>query len=140
MLRGVADVNVFVSAALVPRGPSGQLLTAALDSRWQLVVSRHLLDEVRAVFGYERIRRRRPVEETNMFVADLGAIAELAPDAPPPWPAVTRDPKDDYLVALAQSAGVDALISGDVHLTELTNLAPPVVRPADFVAMVRAGR
>ncbi len=27
--------------------------------------------------------------------------------------AVTRDPKDDYLVALAREAGVDAIANGD---------------------------
>jgi predicted nucleic acid-binding protein len=108
--------------------------------RWQLVMSPQLLAEVRTVFGYERISRRRPVEETSLFIADLAAIAELVPDASQPWPPVTRDPKDDYLVAPAHSVAVDALISGDVHLTELTDLVPPVIRPADFLAMVQEGR
>jgi putative PIN family toxin of toxin-antitoxin system len=136
----VADVNVFISAALVTQGPSGRLINAALEGRWQLVVSPHLLAEVRTVFGYERISRRRPVAGTRRFVADLAAIAELVPDAPEPWPAVTRDLEDDYLVALAKSTGVDAIISGDAHLKELVDLVPPVMRPADFLAMVTAGR
>lgn len=140
MLRGVADANVFISAALVTQGPSGRLINAALEGRWQLVVSAHLLSEVRTVFGYERISRRRPVAETSLFLADLAAIAEVVLDAPQPWPAVTRDPKDDYLVALAKSTGVDAIISGDVHLKELVDLVPPVIRPADFLAMVAEGR
>lgn len=52
----------------------------------------------------------------------------------------SRDPKDDYLIALAQTAKVDALISGDVDLLVLTDLVPPVMRPADFLAMVDEGR
>jgi predicted nucleic acid-binding protein len=39
---------------------------------------------------------------------------------------VTADPDDDYLVALAVAAGADALVSGDVHLTELVD-APVIV-------------
>ncbi len=35
----------------------------------------------------------------------------VVPDAPEPWPAVTRDPKDDYLVALVQTIEVDAPIT-----------------------------
>lgn len=136
----MADVNVFVSAALVPPGPWGRLITAALEGQWQPVVSRHLLDELRSVFGYERISRRRPVAETSRFVADVTAVTELVSDAPQPWPAVTRDPNDDDLIALAISARVDAIISGDVHLTELTGLVPPVMRPADFLTLVIEGR
>ena len=56
------------------------------------------------------------------YLGDLRVTSEVVPDAPQPLPAVTRDPKDDYLVALAQSASGDALISGDPHLTELTDL------------------
>jgi predicted nucleic acid-binding protein len=40
-------------------------------------------------------------------------------------PSVTRDPKDDYLVALAREAGADSLVSGD---PDLTSLADPVLR------------
>jgi len=140
VLLGVADVNVFVSAALVPIGPSGRVLTAAVESRWRPVVSRHLLNEARTVFGYERIRKRRSVEQTSLFMAGLEVVAELLPDAPQPWPAMTSDPKDDYLIALAKSADVDAIISGDVHLTELVALVPPVLRPADFLALLDGGR
>ena len=136
MLRGVADVNVVVSAALVAEGPSGRLISAALDGEWQLVMSGHLLAEVRKVFGYERISRRRPVEQTTRYVAGLAAIAEVVLDAPEPWVPVTRDPKDDYLIALAKSASVDAIISGDDDLLVLTDLIPPVMRPSDILAVL----
>jgi predicted nucleic acid-binding protein len=37
---------------------------------------------------------------------------------PAETPPATRDPKDDYLVALARSEGVDAVVSGDGDLLE----------------------
>jgi len=140
VLRGVADVNVLVSALIGKRGPSAQLWIEARIGRWRLVVSPHLLAELDDVLHRERFRSRATVEEVDSYLADLRTNAELVPDALPPWPAVTRDPKDDYLVALARSAAVDALISGDVHLLELVNPVPPVLRPADFWAMFQEGR
>jgi predicted nucleic acid-binding protein len=48
-------------------------------------------------------------------------------------PAVsTRDPNDDYLLALARSAKVNVLVSGDRDLTDLANTQPPIETPAQF--------
>jgi predicted nucleic acid-binding protein len=50
--------------------------------------------------------------------------------------AVTRDPNDDYLVALAVAAQADALISGDRDLTDLQTPVP-ILTPRMF--LVRLG-
>ena len=47
--------------------------------------------------------------------------------------AVSRDPGDDYLVAVAQAANVDYLVSGDKDLTSLAAVVPPVLSPAAFL-------
>ena len=49
--------------------------------------------------------------------------AQLEPDPPNP-PRVSRDPRDDYLVALAVSVGADAVVTGDDDLLDLSD--PPV--------------
>jgi putative PIN family toxin of toxin-antitoxin system len=71
----------------------------------------------------EKFRPFLSLEEADEFVAAVIQAAELEQD-PPEVPPVTRDPKDDYLVALAISTGVDALVSGDDDLVQLA--APPV--------------
>jgi predicted nucleic acid-binding protein len=43
---------------------------------------------------------------------------------PLPHPAVCRDPRDDYLVALAVATHADAIVTGDHDLLELVE--PPV--------------
>jgi putative PIN family toxin of toxin-antitoxin system len=101
------------------------------------VVSPLLLAELEDVLGRKKFSRIT-ADETRRFVADIRSRAEVVPDAPEPWLAETRDPKDDYLVAFAREAGVDALVSGDVHLTELVDLLPPVMTPAAFLARVVA--
>lgn len=45
-------------------------------------------------------------------------------DDPSPQPDMTPDPGDDYLVALAQKADAQCILSGDAHLTELTDPKP----------------
>ncbi len=51
-------------------------------------------------------------------VSELHARTEVFDD-PVEVPVVGRDPDDDYLMALARSANVDALVSGDQDLTSL---------------------
>lgn len=46
---------------------------------------------------------------------------------------MSTDPDDDYLVELAESSRADFLVSGDRHLTDLSDLKPPVLTPRQFV-------
>jgi uncharacterized protein len=57
-------------------------------------------------------------EQVEDYVAAVRDRAELVPD-PDDVTQVSSDPDDDYLVALARAAGVDALESGDEDLTSL---------------------
>jgi uncharacterized protein len=55
------------------------------------------------------------------------------PRDPPPHPAVCRVPDDDYLVALARAARVDALVTGDRDLLVLEDIGAPVITPRALV-------
>jgi len=57
----------------------------------------------------------------------------LAEDPLPPHPAPCRDPDDDYLVALARAAVVDALLTGDRDLLELGDVGVAVITPRELV-------
>ena len=106
MIRVVIDANVLVSAALArdPAAPSVRAFDAPLDGRIEAVGCPALLGEVAAVLGRERLRRYLSIEEARRFVADLASVMTLVADPSPPYPAVCRDPGDDYLVALARAA------------------------------------
>ncbi len=130
--RAVADVNVFVSAARTPNGLCGRLLEAAIDGHWQPVVSMALFEELEDVLARPAFRDALGQEAADRFLAGLLAVAEWAPD-PEGAPAIsTRDPDDDYLLALARSAKVDVLVSGDRDLTDLIGTKPPIETPAQF--------
>ncbi len=42
-------------------------------------------------------------------------------------PSILRDPTDDYLVALAQTAGARAIVTGDRDLLDHAGLNPPAL-------------
>ena len=130
--RAVADVNVLVSAARTPNGLCGRLVEAAIDGRWQPVVSQMLFEELEDVLARPAFRDRIGQEAIDRFLAGLLAIAEWADDPRGPRHVLTRDPDDDYLLALAHAADVDVLVSGDRDLTDLAGTQPPIETPAQF--------
>ena len=136
MARVVVDPGVFVSALIAPKGTPAQLLDLLLEQRFELVVSPWLLAELTGVLLRDRFRRYVTIAEVRELVADLAAVATVLRDRPDPV-AVTRDPNDDYLVALAVAAQADALISGDRDLTDLQSPPVPVLTPRMF--LVRLG-
>lgn len=116
-MRVVLDCNVLVSARLSPAGASALLLRAAVEERFELIVSAQLLGELTDVLARKRFRRWFSAEEADAFVAALRLAATFVDD-PPAVVGVTADPDDDYLVALARAAHADYLVSGDRHLTQ----------------------
>jgi predicted nucleic acid-binding protein len=64
----------------------------------------------------------------------LGAAqdAAIASACSPVKPGLSPDPDDDYLIALARIAKADYLVSGDRHLTAISNPIPPVLTPREF--------
>jgi putative PIN family toxin of toxin-antitoxin system len=137
MRRVVADANVLVSAAIArsPQAPSVLTLDAALDGRAELVTSPLLLREIRSVLARQRLRKYVSADEATRFVADLAAQTTLLVDSPVPHPTVCRDPRDDYLVALAEASGAEAIITGDLDLLAIDpgELAVEVITPRQFV-------
>lgn len=117
-MRIVADTNVLVSALLTPSGGPGALIAAIDAGDVVLVASPALLDELDDVLARDRFRRWVSTEQVDAYLAAIKDRAELVPD-PGDVTAVSSDPDDDYLVALARAADVDALVSGDEDLTSL---------------------
>lgn len=130
--RAVADVNVLVSAARTPGGLCGRLLEAAVDGRWQPVVSDLLLGELEEVLLRPAFKDVLGQDAIDRFLEDLREIAEWAQDPERPDVSLPRDPDDEYLLALARSAEVDVLVSGDRDLTEIDDPDPPIETPAEF--------
>lgn len=135
MIRAVVDVNVFLSALISPGGVADRLLRHTANRQFELVMSPRL---VRTVMMRPRFRQYFTVEEAERLITDLWELALRVEDAEE-VPAVTRDPDDDYLVALTRSAAADVLVSGDRDLLAL-QADVEVISPREFVDHVDEGR
>ncbi|MEZ4596267.1 MAG: putative toxin-antitoxin system toxin component, PIN family [Chloroflexota bacterium] len=114
-------------------GAPARLLLALRAGAFELVASPALLAELREVLARPRIRRYVTADEAAAYVLAIERDAIVVDDPPPDDDTVAPDPDDAYLVALARSARVDALVSGDARVLELRGRLP-VTSPAEFLA------
>lgn len=96
-----------------------------------------LVAEVNKVLSRPRLQERLSEDARSAYLSDLAAFLDSVSD-PVVVPAATRDPKDDYLVALARENRVDWIVSGDKDLLEWEEQRPPVLPPAAFEALLRS--
>lgn len=137
-MRAVVDVNVLISGVLSAKGASAEILRASRDGLFELVVSELLLAELKRALGYPKLRRRIPPEKATAFANWVRDHATLAEDPASPPPVRSRDPDDDYLLALAISRRA-YLVTGDQDLLVLSDDLP-ILSPAQFTAELRETR
>lgn len=130
-MRAVLDPNVLISAMISPAGAPREIITAWTQGHFDLVASPLLLDELRDVLARPRFRRWVSAGTVAEYVKGLTDAATIIDD-PPVVPGLSPDPDDDYLIALARIAEADYLVSGDRHLTAISDPIPPVLTPREF--------
>lgn len=134
-MRAVLDVNVLVSA-VVAQGSPRQVLGRWRDGAFELVVSERLIGELTSTLAYAKVRTRVSLGEADRLLDLIRGSATIAHD-PEGSPRITsRDPADDYLIALAASTR-SVLVTGDADLLELRERIP-VMTPRDFLEHVGA--
>jgi uncharacterized protein len=136
VLRVVIDPGVLVSALISRVGTPAGLLRQWLEGAFDLLVSPALLAELEDVLSRSKFRRHFTDRQASAFIALLRERALEVADADDVDP-LTRDPADDYLVALARAAGADLLVSGDKHLTSLADPPVRVITPRDLLTRLR---
>jgi putative PIN family toxin of toxin-antitoxin system len=103
--------------------------------RCRLILSALVLAELDEVLRRPKFRRYLSEDAVRVFVTLVAGHGTLHQDAPT-RAALSPDPDDDYLLALAHAASTDYLISGDAHLTGLANTQPPVLTPRAFLDLL----
>jgi putative PIN family toxin of toxin-antitoxin system len=132
VLRVVLDPGVLVSAVLGSTGPPAELLDRWREGEFDMVASPALLGELEEVLLRPKFRHAALEDEVRTYVDALAREGVLILD-PEQIPAITVDPADDYLVALAAAAGADAIVSSDKDLTELVDPPVPVLTPRELL-------
>jgi len=135
-VKAVLDTNVLVSGLISEHGQPRQIVDARLGGRFTLVTSLYQVEELNHILAYPRIASRLRLEETEMILAALLSEAEVVPGLLQ-LPGVTRDPKDDAIVACAQEGGADFIVSGDQDLLVLDEYEGiRVVTPRQFIEIL----
>ncbi len=143
MIRALLDANIYISYLLAPDklGVVPTIIDAAEAGLYLPLVPSELLEELTvAVLVKKTLSARINDKDLRNFVALLSEIAEqLSPIGNDiPAPAITRDPKDDYLLTYAVVGQADYLVTGDHDLLVLDPVGPlRVVSPADFLISLR---
>lgn len=137
-MRAVVDVNVLISGVLSAKGPSAEILRGSRDGLFELLVSEMLLAELQRTLGYPKLRKRVPPEKAAAFANWVRGHATLAEDPASPPPVGSRDPDDNYLLALAISRRA-YLVTGDEDLLVLSDDLP-ILTPAKFATKLRESR
>jgi putative PIN family toxin of toxin-antitoxin system len=109
-LRVILDSNVLISALIATGSPPDLIYRAWRRKRFTLVTSGVQLLELRRASRYPKLRRLVPPSEFGALINRLhGAIVlnEL------PLVNLSRDPADNYLLAMAVAGEAEFLVTGD---------------------------
>ncbi len=129
-VRLVVDANIILSALI-----GGQLrwfIDVLANDDLDLLVSANMLEEIERVASRPYFRKYFPMEDVEEILAIIGRSSTMLKVALP-YEKICRDPKDDYLLALAKAAKADLLITGDDDLLVLKKHGKTrILKPAAF--------
>lgn len=114
VVRVVIDTNILLRAAWNPGGPSGRLYEGARHGTFRLVISPHIIRELRRGFFRPHVRRRYPLglREIAVFLEELRLLADLVPGDLAVH-AASRDPDDNPILACALEGGAQIVVTDD---------------------------
>lgn len=135
MIRAVLDTNVYVAALLSRHGNPARIMRALSDGAFDAVVCPSLMSEFEGVLARPKLAKRVSASDALPYLMWIERVAVLEGD-PSDTPAVSPDPGDDFILALAQEAGAQVIVSGDQHLLGLENTDVRVLSPAAFAALL----
>ena len=118
----------------------GAILAEMLAGRFTLLFAVGIAEEIReTVAERPHLSGRITSQDVQSLITSLDGIAEEIPRIPEPYPAVSRDRKDDFLIAHAVLGGADFLVSWDRDLLDLGAVdGVAIVDPPRFLAALRA--
>ncbi|MFH0344321.1 MAG: putative toxin-antitoxin system toxin component, PIN family [Chromatiales bacterium] len=110
-MRVILDTNVVLSALIKVDSKPYKLVQAWLDGRFELVSSAAQLEEITRVSRYPEVRRFIEPAEVGWLVNRVRERAVLAERLPKV--DASTDPGDNFLLAMAEAADSDYLVTGD---------------------------
>ncbi len=116
-IRVVIDTNLWVSALISVKVRLNNLI---LNPDLEIVVSEALLLELEEVLRREKFRRYFSIEEVEIFLFNLQAVAISIQVTSNLY--LCDDPKDNFLLNLAIDSNANFLLSGDKDLLRMATI------------------
>ena len=134
-MRVIIDTNLWISFLI---GHQTRLMRMMLtDLRFDVYVCSRLVEEIRDVASRDKISRRVRPADVEDLLSLIHAFCQFATIDTEVAPSAVRDPKDLYLLALADTINADYIVSGDTDLTDLgQHNQTKVLKIADFKKMM----
>jgi len=121
--RLVVDANAWISSLLTPE--FHERLKIVFDERYHLMVSEELFRDLASAMRKPYLTSRISRADYELFVSMLQTDAELV-DVHSVID-VCRDPKDNFLLALAKEGNADYLITGDDDLRSIKQFEKTII-------------
>jgi putative PIN family toxin of toxin-antitoxin system len=135
-MRLILDTNILLSALLSPLGAPAKLLDAWERNKFTLVASDALIAELRDVAGRPFFRARLRASAAELLAAglrDFTFYCHSLPSGP-----IAPDPKDSYLLAMAEASQAEFLVTGDKELLSLKHhKSTRMITPAAMIAALQ---
>jgi hypothetical protein len=137
-MRVILDTNILLSGILSPLGAPAKLLYAWERKIFTLVACDALIAEFRDVAGRPFFRARLRASVAELLAAGLRDFSFYCRDLPPG--PIAPDPKDSYLLAMAEAGQADLLVTGDKELLSLRrHKSTRIITPAAMIEILREG-
>ena len=132
-MKVIIDTNLWISFLI---GHQTQLVRRMLtDVRFDVYVCLRLIEEIRDVAGRDKIRKYINQADLEDLLTIIHAFCKFADIKVEVAHSTIRDPKDLYLLALADTIDADYIVSGDADLTDLNQHGnTKILKLADFKA------
>lgn len=110
-MRVIVDTNILLSALINPHGLPANLIDAWRAARFELVTSRDQLLELGEVARRPALRKYIVPARVGRFMNDLRELSAVLGRLP--RVDRSRDPGDNFLLAMAEASEADYLVTGD---------------------------
>lgn len=134
-MKVLFDTNLWISFMIGKRLSS--LADVLCRHDVEVYVSEQLLDEIRGVIAREKFDKLISTETRYYFfemVYDICLFTDINVEAK----SDIRDPKDLFILSMAESVPVDYIISGDRDLTDMKQHAGiPILKYTEFIELLK---
>jgi uncharacterized protein len=139
MNRVVIDLNIYLSATILPRGAPFGVLTAWRVGELTAVASAGMISELEEKLRSPKLARYQLTEtDIQAILTLINTTADLVIVRPDEVRPITGDPEDDLVLATARIGQADYLITGDRGLLRLGSYeGSAIVTAAEFFAGLR---